>query len=135
MGCRSLVVMPEQPVAIGEQIPDDDHIHHQHEEDAQDAQFRVPEHFGTVMAGRLLRVAAQQPVNFNGDEKGGFPNGQPDGPAGAKGQPHPHPQPQQAAHQGSQLRQAQVGGVMVSSDLPMRTKKMCSGSKCTQRST
>ena len=37
-------------------------------------------------AGIHQAMAMQQLVNFNGDEKGGFTYGQPDGPVGAKGQ-------------------------------------------------
>src|ERR1017187_6436770 len=74
-------VMPDDPGAVFEQIPDNRHVHRQHNGDAD---FRMRKNVRTVFGTR--RVAADQFKNFNRDEKGRFADDEPDDPAQAKNQ-------------------------------------------------
>ena len=79
-----MVMVPDDPLAILKQIPENRHVHRQHN---RDADFGVRKKMRMIFGGR--RAAAHQFKNFNRDEKSRFANGQPDGPTRAESQPVP----------------------------------------------
>src|SRR5439155_17039895 len=67
LGMAVVMMMPEEALAILEQIPDDDHVDHENAEDNP---------------GKALAThAVQQFIHLDWDEKGRFADGQPAGPA------------------------------------------------------
>src|ERR1039457_251150 len=70
-----IVVVPDDPGAVLEQIPDNRHIQHQQNGDAD---FLVRKIVRMILG--IWSVLAHQFKNFNGDEKRRFGNDQPDRP-------------------------------------------------------
>src|ERR1035437_485929 len=99
-----VMVVPDDPGAVLEKIPDKRHVHRQHDGDAGFGMYKK-----VRMIFRIRHVPADQLKNFNRNEKSRFADDEPDDPAHAENQPARLQQHEQAVNDRADRQPLQIG--------------------------
>ncbi len=99
-------MMFENPVPIDGKIDHDDHVDYAHRKKSDHGRV---EQFGTRWQQRRTgREVPRQFIQLNGNEEGGFADGQPDGPVRPKGEPQARAKNDEAVKKGTHLSHPHV---------------------------